>query len=472
MKKGRAMKGHAIDKYRFAGVMRLLMLLVLAWVAAPAMAADTYSLVLNNSLRSGELDLAVGKTMLITSPAHLKQITIGNPEIADVKLINSKKVMIQGKKAGHTNLAFRDTRMELIALLDVVVGYDIEAIKHKLHQVLPNEAGIQVRSANANVILSGEVSNALAMDTALVVARSFAPQSVTNLLQVGGGQQVMLEVRIAEVKRSSLKQLGVSADITGTRGRFGFSTGVNNANVATLGSSLLAPLKAGTNVPFIFNVQLQALETQGLARVLAEPNLVALSGQEGSFLVGGEFPIVTVSTVGQPSVEYKEFGVGLKFTPTVLNSSKINLGLQAEVSAIDTTQTAVGTNYPVLKARRTSTTVEVADGQSFAVAGLIQNDINNAIDKFPGLGDLPVLGALFRSTDFQRQETELVVVITPRLVKPVTEDALALPTDNFTPPSDIDQYLSGKLQGPKKSPGARPADPSAKGVDGAYGHQL
>lgn len=445
------------------------MLFALAWAAAPAMAADTYSLRLHDSLKSGELDLAVGKTKLISSPAHLKQITIGNPDVADVKLLNSKKVMIQGKKAGHTNLAFRDRKMELIALLDVVVGYDIEAIKHKIHQVLPNEPGIEVRSANANVILSGEVSNALAMDSALVVARSFAPQSVTNLMQVGGGQQVMLEVRIAEVERSSLRQLGIQGTLNGSVGRVGLNAAANAAVTGAFGTVGL--------VYRGLDFKLSALETQGLARVLAEPNLVALSGQEGSFLVGGEFPIVTSTTLGSPTVDYKEFGVGLKFTPLVLNSSKINLGLQAEVSAIDTTQTAVGTNYPVLKARRTSTTVEVADGQSFAIAGLIQSDINNAINKYPGLGEIPILGALFRSTDFQRQETELVVVVTPRLVKPVTADVLELPTDNFTPTSDVDQYLTGRLQGPKQEMGGSQqgdgnTDPPAKGVDGAYGHQL
>ena len=448
---------------------QMVALLALAWAVTPAMAADTYSLRLNDSLRSGELDLAVGKTKLISSPAHLKQITIGNPDVADVKLLNSKKVMIQGKRAGHTNLAFRDRNMELIALLDVVVGHDIEAIKHKIHQVLPNEPGIEVRSANANVILSGEVSNALAMDTALVVARSFAPQNVTNLLQVGGGQQVMLEVRIAEVERNSLKKLGIQGTLNGSVGRVGLNAAANAAVTGAFGT--VGMVYRG------LDFKLSALETQGLARVLAEPNLVALSGQEGSFLVGGEFPIVTVTTVGQPTVEYKEFGVGLKFTPLVLNSSKINLGMQAEVSAIDTTQTAVGSNYPVLKARRTSTTVEVADGQSFAIAGLIQSDINNAINKYPGLGEIPILGALFRSTDFQRQETELVVVITPRLVRPVTEDVLELPTDNFTPTSDVDQYLTGRLQGPKQEknksqPADGAADPAAKGVDGAYGHQL
>ncbi|MDX8406617.1 MAG: hypothetical protein R8K50_10785, partial [Mariprofundus sp.] len=207
---------------------------------------------------------------------------------------------------------------------------------------------------------------------------------------------------------------------------------------------------------------------------------VAMSGEEGSFLVGGEFPIVTSVILGQtPTVEYKAFGVGMKFTPVVLNSRKINLVLQAEVSAIDATQTVGGINneYPILKTRRTSTTVEVADGKSFAIAGLIQSDINNAISKFPGLGDLPVLGLLFRSPKFQRNETELVVVVTPRLVKPVSRAALVMPTDHFMPASDIDQYLMGRLQGPSVDrPAIQPkenhSEPSVKGVEGMFGHQL
>ncbi len=447
----------------------LVLAVVLTWAVTPSLASDTYDLKLHKTLKSGELNLSVGKTKLITSPVHLKQIMIGNSEIADVKLLNSKKVMIQGKTAGQTNLSFRDRNMELIALLDVVVGFDVEAIKHKLYQVLPNETGIEVRSANTNVILSGEVSNAMAMDTALVIARSFAPDNVINMLQVGGGQQVMLEVRIAEVARNSLKSLGIDGTLSGNLGNVALSSAMFGGILNPFGT--LGMVYRG------LDIQLEALETQGLARTLAEPNLVALSGQEGSFLEGGEFPIATTSTQGQVAVEYKEFGVGLKFTPMVLNSSKINLGLQVEVSAIDSTQTVVGANYPVLKTRRTSTTVEVADGQSFAIAGLIQNDINNAIKKFPGLGDIPVLGALFRSTRYQRQETELVVIITPRLVKPVqSADALALPTDNFRPTNDVDQYLMGRLQGPSdKNPegqqGGSP-EPSTKGVDGAYGHQL
>jgi len=441
-----------------------------------AIAAEVFSLQLIHKPQTAELNLSVGKIRLIASPVDLKQVVIGNPDIADVKMLDSTSVLVQGKAAGRTNLALRNRKMELIALLDVVVGYDTEAIKGKLYQLLPHETGIEVRSANSNVILSGEVSSAMAMDMALTIARSFAPNGVSNLMQVGGGQQVMLEVRIAEVQRNALKNLGI-------QGSYSHAFGQSTLNAAIAGA-LANPFGTVGVLYKGLDLQLSALETEGLARVLAEPNLVALSGEEGSFLVGGEFPVeTTVGTAGlaQVSVEYKAFGVGMKFTPSVLSSSKINLVLEAEVSAIDPTQTAGVNNYPILKTRRTSTTVEVADGKSFAIAGLLQSDINNAINKFPGLGNLPVLGALFRSPKFQRQETELVVVVTPHLVKPVTRDVLALPTDHFVPASDLDAYLLGRIQGPHSAPQSGPStpvsdatneSPAVKGLDGAFGHQL
>ncbi|ATX79915.1 pilus assembly protein CpaC [Mariprofundus aestuarium] len=461
------------EKHGTKTITSCLLLLIFALVALPANAADGFSLDLNDAMKAGELNLAVGKSKVINSPVHIKEIVIGSASIADVKLLNSRKVLIVGKAAGYTNVAFRDRNKNLIALLDVTVGYDIEAVKFKLHQLLPHEKDIQVRNVNGLVILSGKVSNALAMDTALVVARSFAPTGVTNLLQVdGNGQQVMLEVRIAEVERTSLKQLGVNGTLTGNIGPTNLSSALNGAVANAFGS--LGVVYRG------LNLTLSALETQGLAKVLAEPNLVALSGHEGSFLVGGEFPIDVAQSgavAGAITVEYKEFGVGLKFTPTVLDSTKINLELQAEVSSIAAAATL--SNAPTLRTRRASTTVEVADGQSFAIAGLIQNDVNNNIDKVPGLGDVPVLGALFRSTDFQRNETELVIMITPRLVKPMAAGPVALPTDNFVQPSDVDQYLMGRLQGTSEQAPAAEAAPSGRaseaapgGVDGAFGHQL
>ncbi len=452
------------------------MLLAVAFL--PQAGADVVRLGLSGGMNSQELDLAVGKSDMVVSPQRLKQVVVGDPNIADVRLISSTQVLILGKAPGVTNLAFRNSSEQIIALMDVVVGYDITALKSKLHEVLPQETALEVRSANDSVMLSGEVSSTLAMDTALAVANSFAPKGkVLNLMQIGGGQQVMLEVHVAEISRTSLKNLGVETNITGTSGseiNFGLITGNPLSNAFGSGFSLTE-----TGIFDSLQLKLAALERQGLAHTLAEPNIVALSGQEASFLAGGEFPVPTVqsgSVAGAVTVTFKEFGVGLKFTPTVLSSEKINLKLNTEVSAIDsnTGTTVLGTAVPGVTTRRAGTTIEMGDGQSFAIAGLLQNDITNVVNKFPGLGDIPILGALFRSTDFQRKETELVIVVTPRLVAPTARGTLGLPTDGFVPPNGFDQYLMGRLEGkpPKGQADAKEPAKTAGGVDGEYGHKL
>lgn len=456
-----------------------IVVLTMFWASPQAFALEQYKLELGEGIKSSELELAVGKSEIIYSPKRLKEVFIGNPGIADVKLLSSQQVLVLGKAPGRTNLAFRDKSKQLIALIDIVVGYDIVAIKRKIHEVLPNERNIQVRSANDSVMLAGQASNALVMDTALAITKSFAPAAkVLNLMQVGGGQQVMLEARIAEVSRSSLKDLGVQTNIQGTGG------GTKDLSVLSLITGTAIANAFGTfsltetGIFSSLGLTLQALEERGLANTLAEPNIVALSGHEASFLAGGEFPVPVAQTgsggaggTAGITVEFKEFGVGLKFTPTVLSNRKINLKLSTEVSAIDTsTGTSVaGTAVPGITTRRAATTIEMADGQSFAIAGLLQNDINNAIDQFPGLGSIPVLGALFRSTDFQRRETELVILITPRLVKPVPPGRLKLPTEGFVQPTSKEQYLDGLLEGEAAS---STESQTPKGIDGAHGHQL
>ena len=334
------------------------------------------------------------------------------------------------------------------------------------------------------------------MDTALAIASSYVPKKkVLNMLHVGGGQQVMLTAKISEVARNSLRELGVQTSISKT------NLGGNNLSLITgtdlvpRFGSLVGNVVDSSNFDLV-QLQIKALETKGLAKTLAEPNLIALSGQEASFLAGGEFPVPVAQSAGAVNaatgistttitVEYKEFGVGLKFTPTVLSNKKINLKLNTEVSAIDpslSTSTGGGLTVPGLTTRRAGTTVEVADGQSFAIAGLIQSDMNNALDQVPGLGDIPILGALFRSTRFQRNETELVIVVTPQLVATVPGKKLSYPTDNFVPPNSFDQYLMGRLSKfkAKEEPTATEAasdtptstDPaSMEGVEGSFGHQ-
>lgn len=454
-------------------------IITLVWAAAAllfaqfAQADDTVLLEFGGR-QATELRLPIGRSQIISSPVALEQVVIGAPEVADIKLLSAGRVLILGIKPGRTNLVFRQKGGDLVALMDVVVGYDLVGIKQKVFELMPAEKGIEVRGTNDRVILTGQASSLLAMDTALSIARSYVPaDKVVNLMQVGGGQQVMLEARIAEVSRDSMKELGVQSTITDDKGTWGLVTGrpVLN-NFASL---------TGTNYDGSVNdslrLTLQALEEKGLARTLAEPNLVALSGQEANFLAGGEIPIPVAQTGtlgGAITVEYKEFGVGLRFTPTVLDAEKVNLKLLTEVSSIDPTNSFTiggGISVPAISTRRAGTTIEMADGQSFAIAGLMENNMANTIAQMPWLGDVPVLGALFRSTGYQRKETELVVVVTVRLVKPVQPSSLALPTDSVSPPDDIDIFLLGRLQGPGRAEAQPAATGEGGGVQGQYGQQ-
>ncbi|MDT8452505.1 MAG: type II and III secretion system protein family protein [Gammaproteobacteria bacterium] len=453
-----------------------------------ATSAERKDYVLEFGARQSQFSLSIGKSQIIYSPRSLDQVVIGSPEIADIKLLSSRQVLILGKKPGRTNLVFRDKERSLIAVIDVVVGYDLDAIKRNIHEALPHERSIEVRGENDAVMITGEVSSLLSMDTALAIASSYVPkQKVLNMMLVGGGQQVMLTAKISEIARRSLRELGVQTkfgkDSTPTSNGFSLITG---------GTGLANPFGTYTGDIVdssinLIQLKIKALETKGLAKTLAEPNLIALSGQEASFLAGGEFPIPVAQSVGSSTsaptitLEYKEFGIGLKFTPTVLSNKKINLKLSTEVSAIDaslSTSTGGGIVVPGLTTRRAGTTVEVADGQSFAIAGLIQSDMNNVVDQVPGLGNIPILGALFRSTKFKRNETELVIVVTPQLVAPVAGKELSYPTDNFVPPNSWDQYLLGRLskfENKQKSTAtedANSASPgSMEGVEGSFGHQ-
>lgn len=466
-------------------------------ISLPIQAAEPYRLEFGSREKASELHLSIGRSQIINSPEPLDQVVIGSPAIADIKLLSSRQVLILGNKPGHTNLVLRDKDRALIAVVDVVVGYDLDGVKRKIYEALPNERNVEVRGINDSVILSGEVSNLMAMDSVVSIASSFVPKDrVINHLQVGGGQQVMLQAKVAEVSRTSLKEFGfdILADKPTASG--GRSYNLNTGGYATSGTfpptSPFGVLNFSDKVMkgafSSVDVTLNILETKGLAKTLAEPNIVALSGQEASFLAGGQVPIPVAQSgsvnTAAITVQYKDFGIGLKFTPTVLDSEKINLKLNAEVSALDFANAVnfgTGGEIPSITTRRTATTVEMGDGQSFAIAGLMQSDMNNAISQLPGLGNIPVLGALFRSSKFQRRETELVVVVTPHLVKPVSDEKLKLPTDNLVPPSDADMYLLGRLEGrvskkpAKKSSDIEPArqkSASSGGVDGAYGHKL
>ncbi len=463
---------------------RTAAMLLCAVLWAPAAVAETSVPYVLDRDRD-EMQLSVGKSRMISSRAALDQVVIGNPDVADIRMLSDNQVLILGISPGHTNLAFRGKDRSL-RLVDLSVGYDVEELKKKVWEVMPGEEDLHVRTSRNKVILSGRISSALALERILDVASSYVPEDrIINMVEVSGGHQVALEVRIAEVARRSLRELGMTTTLSdsGTRSITTAATGSVLQSSPFLDVGVSTTNRLGLDA---IDLRLQALERSGLARVLAEPNLTAMSGQEASFLAGGEVAIpVTQAGVspGAVTVDFKEFGIGLKFTPTVLQRDKINVSLSAEVSSIDAANAVEvsGFSIPGISTRRAGTTVEIGDGQAFAIAGLLQSDMNNVVNEIPGLGRIPVLGALFRSTRFQREETELVVIVTPRLVRPDRPENLALPTDVVLPPNWIDQYLLGSVEhwprGKRENPPSRNAgndraSAPEKGLDGEYGHQL
>lgn len=421
------------------------------------------------SKHAGGFIIPIHQSQVLKLDQDFEELSVGNPDIADIVPLTKNTIYVLGKSIGTTNLTIMDGQKGLIAVVDLRVTYDLPGLKARLHQTLPNEK-INVRPAEQSLVMSGNVSSSSALSQAMALAEQFAPEHVTNMLSVAGSQQVMLKVRFAEVQRSTMKDIGVSTLLQGTDGRAFFNVTGDGGNAESFLNGLGVITGGAYNLSFLID----ALEEKGMVRTLAEPNLIALSGDTAKFLAGGEFPIpVAQSTRDEGvviTVEFKEFGVGLSFTPTVIGDQLINLNLEAEVSSIDPT-VSVSTDritIPGLKVRRSKTTVEIQDGQSFAISGLIQDDFTDTIRQIPGLGSVPILGALARSSGFQRQQTELVVFITSYLVTPTTESALAMPTDDVLAPSHYDFFLMGRLEGYEDDELVH----SARGIDGEYGYIL
>ena len=361
-----------------------------------------------------------------------------------------------GTAPGRTTLTLLSPEGTLISNVDVHVTPDSAEFKERLQQILPGE-NIEVRTANDGIVLSGQVSSTAKLDRALDLASRYAPDRVSNLMVVGGTQQVMLKVRFAEMNRTVSKALGGGLNVTGTG-----SSGTGN--LGGLGS--VANKFGGAGVTFgvgdlTFQVLLEALETKGMVRTLAEPNLTALSGQEAKFLAGGEYPVPVAQDNDTITVEFKPFGVELNFTPVVVDQDIINLTIDAAVSSLDPANGISineGFDIAAFKRRETSTTVEMRDGESFAIAGLLQDDFQNNVSQLPWAADIPVLGALFRSAEYRRQQSELVIIVTPHLVTPVAGEALALPTDRVRIPTERELFLFGDVAtSPRKGAAAEVA---------------
>ncbi len=414
------------------------------------------------------LSLVVGKSLVLDSPIPFSRASLANPDIADTLMLSPRQLYLMGKAAGTTNLTLWDAKGRVYALYDLAVSPDLTRVKEHLHQLFPDEKDLRVTAAHDRLTLTGTVSSAAHLSEAVEVAETYARQKVINLLRVGGLHQVMLEVRVAEMERTLLRRLGVNlTSVSGSGQQFGVSTLRNLTSVlppTDSSAALLAgPIGMGVSqaVNALFRFQtgstswtgfIDALKEENLVKVLAEPTLVALSGQEAHFLAGGEFPIPVPQAFGVTTIQFKKFGIQLNFTPVVLSPTRISVTVSPEVSDLDFANglSLQGFVVPAIATRRASTVVELEDGQSFAIAGLLRDTVRETVSKFPVLGDIPILGALFRSSLFQKNETELVIIVTPRLVTPVTEAALPLPTGQYLEPDDFDFYLMGRLQSRKE----------------------
>lgn len=436
------------------------------------------------------------KNLHMDQPIH--RVSVGNPDIADILILRSEELYIVGKQLGTTNMMVWDEDDNLVDVRNLEVTHDLNSLRKRLYKYLPNEE-IGVETSQGQLVVNGQVSSLMKMNTAVEIAQGYATaanvgeskSAVVNMMSVGGGQQVMLEVTVAEVNTEIGRNLDGNTVLGafGSDGFVGVGSGTGNVPGSVLGSidtNIFARYLTGD---MLFSVAFDVAKSRGLAKVLAEPNLTALSGQSAEFLSGGEYP-VPVATDDGISIDYRDFGVGVSFVPTVLDSGKINLNLKVLVSELSNANsvsiTAIETDTsivtPALIKRSTATTVELGDGQTIVIGGLLSDNLRESITKFPGLGDIPVLGQLFTSQEYISGQTELVIMVTPRLVRPFNKDGMPLPTDGFVPVSDLEFYLLGKMtkqdldgeSANKNEAAETPASivPNSGGTEQQYGHSL
>ena len=467
--------------------------------AKPAATPMMTGLTCNGEVASpAKISLPIGKSTLLRLPEQVTNRTLGNPNVAQAMLVSPETLYLLGVSIGATNMILQG-KTGGCSVIDVEVTMDPGALIATFRELMPEEQDIRVTAAADSLVLSGTVSDAIAVSRAVDLATAYVRRPalmstaaqqegmanqataqsnqqiqsnlqqqqvrVINLLSVGSAQQVMLEVKIAEVSKTLIDKLGAGVQGSVGSGMWTYSL-LTQFLTNTLAGSVTAQRATGTQL------KLEAEKKDGLVKILAEPNVMAISGQEGSFLAGGKIliPVAQDALSNRITLEEKEFGVGLKFTPTVLAGGRINLRVSPEVSELsregvgisNLTNTATAL-LPLITTRRASTTVQLADGQSFAIGGLIKNNRTANIKAFPILGEIPLIGALFRSTDFQQDRTELVFVVTPRLVKPLN-GAVRLPTDGHTDPSRSELFLGGKLEG-KPAPGSGKQGNAADGFE-------
>lgn len=525
---------------RRAGQAALAFMLALAAAGPAALAQQAEEAPVLYRSDGGQFEVPVNKSGVIRVGQPVRRVSVGNPGIVDVLVLRTQEVYVVGKAIGSTNITLWDSRDSVFATLNINVTPDLESLKRKLHELFPDDS-IGVQSAQERIVLSGQVSSLVKMDAAKQLATGFLSEcvdpvsnaavrdntagapvilqqgahgkasgdackkgSVINLIEIGGAQQVLLEVKVAEVSRTLLNRLDGSINLFkfGRQGNVGGSSNgvlfppsgisgsggapVNNPGdvLTNLDSINLTGIFGNllTSNSFFLQVILDISRRNDLAKILAEPTLTTLSGQEAQFLSGGEFPIPIPQGGDSSSVtiEFKDFGVGVKFLPVVLNSGQINLKLNVSVSDI-TQANSVAVQLPnasstfvipSLIKRSASSTVELADGQTIGIAGLISDNVREFVDKIPLLGDIPVLGALFRSQEFRHDETELVIFVTPHLARPIAPGAVRLPTDKFVPPNALEFYLLGRTEsGRQPATAVNTANPDGGAAGSSFGHE-
>jgi pilus assembly protein CpaC len=452
----------------------LLLALAMAFAAGTFGMAQARDIELTAARTSATVKISIGKSESVRTAEGFAEVIVADPEVADAIPLTDRSLSILAKKIGTTRVSVYAEGKKLVGVFDIEVSYDTSRLGSEIAQRFP-QARIRVSSVNGRIMLSGSAPDAMTLDKALTIAKQFGAE-VINSVRVSSPQQVMLEVRFVEASRSAGRELGVNWQVV-QQNLLSGNSGIGAAVGA--GSLISGTAPFGTVVGRLLgngvqaDTLLQALEERGVVRRLAEPNLVTLSGDTASFLAGGEFPIPVASNLGQVTVEFKKYGVGLAFTPTVLSDGNINLKIEPEVSQIDpTTVITVGAiTIPALIVRRANTTVELRDGQSFAIAGLLQSNVSNDQKQLPWLADVPVLGALMRSASYQKKETDLVIIVTPRLVRPARPgDVLRTPLDAARPANDAEFFGLGQAE--ITVPMARRLKGSPDGRPAATGHIL
>jgi pilus assembly protein CpaC len=410
-------------------------------IASPAKADN--DIVYVSSTKNASIRVAKGKPKTIMTSAAFYQIVIGDPEIANVNPLTDKSFYVLGNNLGTTGIALFDQKKQLVGTIDIEVTLDTDQLASTIRASVP-DARIKVGSANGRVVLSGEADDAVAAEKANKIATRFSGnEEVINSVNISSSQQVQLNVRFVEINRQAGQDLGAKYSANFAYGMGGRDVTLDPGSVPAAGTGEIIGRLLSNGVSI--DIAIKALEERGLARRLAEPNLIARSGQTASFLAGGEFPIPVSEENGKISVTYKNYGVSLDFTPTVLKDGLVSLDIAPEVSSIDASASYnIGSiSVPGFIVRRARTSVDLKNGQSFMIAGLLQSQNDITTSRIPGLGKMPVLGALFSSKSYQRRETDLVIIVTPYLVKPVDPSKkLVEPTDGTQPASNADYFLN------------------------------